>query len=187
MPEQQEQFIAPDPLPQAQAGQGTEDFIAPDPDPSAKDPLTEPSSEPLEDLVHSATAAYRQLTPADAPGRIPELDPRGWLGLPKDTGGLSLTQEAKQHLQNFISSIKGAAAGSAQGPPPAARPPSLPPGMLVPGNINLSGRPTIQNDDGSHSTEFSTSFGDEHGREVLVPTIVDGKFLTPDGKKPPEG
>jgi hypothetical protein len=28
---------------------------------------------------------------------------------------------------------------------------------------------------------------DEHGHEVLVPTIVDGKFLTPDGKKPKPG
>ncbi len=31
------------------------------------------------------------------------------------------------------------------------------------------------------------SFGDDKGREVLVPTVVNGKFLTPDGKKPPEG
>ena len=28
---------------------------------------------------------------------------------------------------------------------------------------------------------------DDKGREVLIPTVVDGKFLTPDGKKPPKG
>src|SRR5579872_2633160 len=60
------------------------------------------------------------------------------------------------------------------------------PGMLEPGNINLNGRPTVRNADGSISSEFSTSF-DDNGREVLVPTVVDGKFLTPDGKKPQPG
>ena len=44
----------------------------------------------------------------------------------------------------------------------------------------------IQNEDGSHSSEYSFSFGTDKG-EVLVPTVVNGKFLTPDGKKPAEG
>lgn len=56
--------------------------------------------------------------------------------------------------------------------------------MIQQGNIDLSNRPVIQNADGSHSQEYSVSFKDSKGREVLVPTIVDGKFLTPDGKKP---
>lgn len=56
-----------------------------------------------------------------------------------------------------------------------------------PGNIDLRNRPVVKNDDGTTSTEYSTSMRDTDGREVLVPTIVDGKFLTPDGKKPPEG
>jgi hypothetical protein len=65
----------------------------------------------------------------------------------------------------------------------------LPKGMIERGTINLNGRPVIENDDGSHSTEFSFSFyDDKNGKgEVLVPTIVNGKFLTPDGKKPAEG
>jgi hypothetical protein len=62
-----------------------------------------------------------------------------------------------------------------------------PNGLLKPGNINLNNRPVVQNADGSHSSEYSTSFGDEKGREILVPTVVNGKFLTPDGKKPQEG
>ena len=76
-------------------------------------------------------------------------------------------------------------------PPVMAQPAPLyvmgaPKGLLVPGNINLLGRPTIKNADGSYSTEYSTSFGDE-GREILVPTVVNGRFLTPSGKKPAEG
>lgn len=62
-----------------------------------------------------------------------------------------------------------------------------PEGLVEPGNLKLGNRPIIKNEDGSHSSEYSTSFADEKGREVLVPTIVNGKFLTPDGKKPKEG
>jgi hypothetical protein len=59
--------------------------------------------------------------------------------------------------------------------------------MVQPGNLDLRNRPIIKNADGSHSSEYSTSFQDENRHEVLVPTIVNGKFLTPDGKKPPQG
>ena len=78
--------------------------------------------------------------------------------------------------------------------PPAAlggsapkQPQALPAGMVEQGNINLNGRPVVKNNDGTVSTEYSTSFGDEDGHEILVPTVVKGKFLTPDGKKPQEG
>lgn len=60
-------------------------------------------------------------------------------------------------------------------------------GMITPGNIDLTTRPIVKNADGSHSSEYSTSIEDENGHEVLLPTVVDGKFLTPDGKKPPAG
>lgn len=66
-------------------------------------------------------------------------------------------------------------------------------GLVAPGNVPIWNRPTVKNDDGTVSSEFSTSFIDENknspyfGKEVLVPTVVDGKFLTPDGKKPPVG
>jgi hypothetical protein len=62
-----------------------------------------------------------------------------------------------------------------------------PKGLIEAGNLDISNRPVVQNDDGTHSSEYSTSFADDQGHEVLVPTIVNGKFLTPDGKKPEEG
>lgn len=65
--------------------------------------------------------------------------------------------------------------------------PAKAPGMISPGNIDLTTRPVVKNDDGTTSSEYSTSMEDENGHEVLVPTVVNGKFLTPDGKKPPEG
>ena len=77
--------------------------------------------------------------------------------------------------------------GDAQGTSPQGAQGGLPEGMVAQGNINLTGRPIVHNDDGSISTEYSTSFGDDQGHEILVPTVVNGKFLTPDGKKPPEG
>lgn len=61
-----------------------------------------------------------------------------------------------------------------------------PKGLVEPGNIPIDNRPTVKNADGSHSTEYSVSFNQD-GKEVLVPTVVGGKFLTPDGKKPKEG
>jgi hypothetical protein len=74
-------------------------------------------------------------------------------------------------------------------------PTALPPGMVVPGNINLQGRPIRLNADGTVSTELSTSFM-EHPKafgsptnrgEILVPTVVNGRFLTPEGDEPPLG
>jgi hypothetical protein len=62
-----------------------------------------------------------------------------------------------------------------------------PKGLVQPGNLNIWNRPTVQNADGSHSSEYSVSFTDENGNNVLVPTVVNGKFLTPDGAKPAPG
>ena len=128
---------------------------------------------------------------------------------PKET---ALTPEARRAAVSRMAPLfgpaapagRGTPAGSppAQAAPPAASPSSAAPqggqsqfmatanpkGLKEPGNLPIWNRPTVQNADGSHSSEYSTSFRDpKTGYEVLVPTIVDGKFLTPDGKKPRPG
>lgn len=67
--------------------------------------------------------------------------------------------------------------------PQYAPPASNAPGLLVPGNIDITKRlgkapedPITHNANGSTSTVYSGSFIDEHGRNVLVP------FVIPDGK-----
>lgn len=51
-------------------------------------------------------------------------------------------------------------------------------GLIEPGNIkDLYNRPILYNPDGTWSTTSSMSF-DEDGREVLIPTVVNGKRLT---------
>jgi len=53
------------------------------------------------------------------------------------------------------------------------------PGLLIPGNIpNLYNRPVMQNPNQTWSTTRSMSFQDDMGREVLVPTVVNGVALT---------
>lgn len=73
------------------------------------------------------------------------------------------------------------------------------PGMLKVGNIDVNHRPSIKNDDGSSSSIFSVTVplakdgsprkwgAKDITQYALVPSIVNGKFLTPDGKMPKEG
>ena len=78
------------------------------------------------------------------------------------------------------------------------------PGLVAKGNIDVNHRPAVKNDDGTQSSIFSVTVPvnakgepqpwDEPGTPknpaitgyALVPSIVDGKFLTPDGKLPPD-
>jgi hypothetical protein len=73
------------------------------------------------------------------------------------------------------------------------------PGMLERGNIDLNHRPQVRNDDGSSSTIYSVTVplnedgsvwrGDYESapKYALVPSIVNGRFLTPNGKIPATG
>ena len=55
------------------------------------------------------------------------------------------------------------------------------------GNIDVNHRPVIWNADGSPSTIFSATIPIGNGKWALVPTIANGRFLTPDGMIPREG
>ena len=52
-------------------------------------------------------------------------------------------------------------------------------GLLVPGNINIHQRPTVQNANGSISTVRSMTFTDDDGRAVLIPTVIAGRGVVP--------
>jgi hypothetical protein len=71
-------------------------------------------------------------------------------------------------------------------------------GLVQKGNIDLNHRPQIKNEDGSSSTIFSMTVPvnkdgsvfkgkyEDAPQYALVPSIANGKFLTPDGRKPNE-
>jgi hypothetical protein len=57
-------------------------------------------------------------------------------------------------------------------------PPGKPVGMVAPGNIDLAHRPIYKQPDGRISTVNSIGVEDEDGKQVVIPTIIDGKQVS---------
>lgn len=53
-----------------------------------------------------------------------------------------------------------------------------PKGLLETGNIDINNRPVMKNPDGSISTEQSITIGIDGGKQVLIPTIINGQKVS---------
>ena len=86
----------------------------------------------------------------------------------------------EDHIKTFGMSAEQAAKAEAkpatEGKPVYTQGPK-PKGMLEEGNLDINNRPVLHNPDGTISTESSISI-DDNGKEVLIPTVIDGKRVT---------
>jgi hypothetical protein len=97
-----------------------------------------------------------------------------------------LSPEEQKAMDELLGQQDNTESTPGESPPQTMVTPN-PKGLIEAGNLDIRNRPIVENADGTHSSEYSISIGDDKGREVLIPTVVNGKFLTPNGKKPPEG
>lgn len=77
-----------------------------------------------------------------------------------------------ENLQAILAQMKAASA------PQQPTMYGQPAGLKQVGNLELWDRPVLNNADGTKSTTRSISVGTDEG-EVLIPTVVNGKALTP--------
>ena len=78
----------------------------------------------------------------------------------------------EDHIKRFGMSAEQAEAQPAQKPVYTQGP--KPKGMVEEGNLDINNRKVLKNPDGTISTETSMSNQDEDGKEVLIPTVIDG-------------
>jgi hypothetical protein len=123
----------------------------------------------------AAPATPSPAAPVSKPSVVPPLAQS--LGLAPTPAASQASPLAPGYLQQQLAARQG------QGQAPRQTTMDVDPsliskGLLEPGNIPLKDRPLIDMPGGQVGSEFSTSFN-QNGKEVLVPTIFDGKQHSP--------
>ena len=90
------------------------------------------------------------------------------------TKATAVTPEAKAAAR---AAIGGGDEPTAETPKIAPAPPGKPAGLVAPGNIDLAHRPIYKQPNGQISTVNSMGI-EEDGKQILIPTIVDGKQVS---------